>query len=72
MKAADDNISLDHLPSGSLVPGSDGTLMILRETPSERACSILEDGFRWWPSRVRKLIFTTDPTAPVMGADEKL
>ena len=47
-------------------------LMILRETPSELACSVLEDGFRMWPSRVRKIIFTDDPGAPVMGADENL
>lgn len=47
-------------------------LMILRETPSELACSVLEDGFRMWPSRVRKIVFTDNPEAPVMGADETL
>jgi hypothetical protein len=60
------------LPREEPVPGSNGTLVILRETPSERACSILEDGYRMWPSRVVKISFTADHTAPVMGADERL
>lgn len=56
-----------------LVAESGGTLVLLpAETPSERACSVLEGGFRFWPSRVTKIVFTNNPSDPVMGADESL
>lgn len=60
------------MESGNFQPVSDGETMILRETPSERACSVLEDGFRIWPSRVTKLVFITDPSAPIFPAGGKL
>ena len=59
-------------PREEPVPGSDGKLVILRETPSERACSVLEAGVLMWPSRVRKLVLTDDALASVMGAKEQL
>lgn len=60
------------IESGNIKSVSEGETMILRETPSERACSVLEDGFRMWPSRVTKLVFITDPTAPIFPATDKL